>query len=351
MQIVKYQNFNKKIIENFDYDFDIDKRGLYAISITARCRSGKQVHERGGEDLRVEIDGQKFREIPPEKNVQLYNIPSSWNGTKLKGLKKTVVFISWLEKNNHKITFIPRKEAKLEDIKIEFVNTASKVEFNIEEQAEFKIQIDNTLFYYLDWLKNGGFIKLKLLLIGLLLTAVLFAVNYIVIEIDDLLNNSNMIISDAAKNSSTDKHFFINPVTKEIDAMYFDKDGDFLRLAQITYDGYPKSSLKVSSSRNGNTLGFFQKLHREGEEYDLDDDKVRQEYYDNYVALMIMNNKHGTYGTPKEVYRGDMHTSYWKWGVSGSNHVIVYYNCGTGCLYAYEINVETKEIESEYHVE
>ncbi|MFH1402202.1 MAG: hypothetical protein ABIG87_01080 [Patescibacteria group bacterium] len=136
MRIIEQENFNKTIKENFDYDFDINERGLYVISISASCRSGKQINERGGEDLRIEIDGQSFREILPKKNIQLYNVPASWNGTKLKGLKKTIIFILWLEKGKHKITFVPHKGAKIEDINIEFVENTSKIEFNSDEKAE-----------------------------------------------------------------------------------------------------------------------------------------------------------------------------------------------------------------------
>lgn len=137
MRLFKRENFNKKIKEILDYDFGVNERGLYAISITATCRSEKQIKQRGGEDLRIEIDGQNFREIPPEKNIQLFNVPSSWNGTKLKDLKKTVVFILWLEKGNHKISFIPHKGAKLEDLEIKELgqNVKHRV-FNINEQAE-----------------------------------------------------------------------------------------------------------------------------------------------------------------------------------------------------------------------
>jgi hypothetical protein len=130
------QKFNKRIQENFDYEFEVSKRGLYSISITARCCSGKQIKQRGGEDLRIEIDNQSFREIPSEKNTQLYNIPPAWNGTKLEGLKKTVVFVLWLEKGNHKITFIPNKGAFLEDLEINLIKNTSVIEFSPEEQAE-----------------------------------------------------------------------------------------------------------------------------------------------------------------------------------------------------------------------
>ncbi|MEW6610728.1 MAG: hypothetical protein AB1352_03865 [Patescibacteria group bacterium] len=61
------------------------------------------------------------------------------------------------------------------------------------------------------------------------------------------------------------------------------------------------------------------------------------------IALAIMNiPKH----TVKEVYRKSVRTSGWEW--DGTKRVIVYYNCGTGCLYAYKIDVETSKIVDEY---
>ena len=135
MQLIKQEKFNKEIKENFDYGFNIEKRGLYVIFITASCRSGDQTGEKGGEDLRVEIDGIKLREVPAVDKPQYKNIPSAWNGTKLKGLKKIVIFILWLEKENHKITFVPYKGARLENIKIKLIENTSKIKFNLEEQA------------------------------------------------------------------------------------------------------------------------------------------------------------------------------------------------------------------------
>lgn len=594
MEFITYQNFNKSITENFDHNFIINKRGLYAVSITASCRSGKQTSQRGGEDLRIEIDGKKLREIPAKDKPQYKDILTTWNGTDLKGLKKTVIFILWLEKGNHKITFAPYRKAKIENIKIDFVKDTSKIEFSLEKQAEdgdrrpwhafalinlplkflsanittkwrlkdsddvkliidnkiqknkfsifhrnwlwsgsifkkffqketqekniktdlsqgihyiefwadrmpvlhnveldfgeaikikriptkddpewtgnfyddteqiilsraifgearslsdkgkaavgwtiknrvedlsrwsnnyhdvilekkqysvfnetdknlpfvknpfqdktqidewfkcyeiagkvmqgeikdltnganhyfsnfiptpdwakskqseFKIQIGNTLFYNLDWSKNKGFIKLKPLLIGLISIAVLLTGVYVIAEIGDV--NNNIIISDVAKNMPSGKRFLLNPITEEIEVIYFDKNGAFLRSAQMTTNGYSKSHFKASYSGDGDRLGFFQELHKKGEGYDKNDEKSRKEYYDNYIALMIMDGKHGAL---KEVYRGDAHTSYWEWGRDDYGHVIVYYNCGSSCLYAYKINIETKEIESEYHV-
>ena len=107
--------FPKKITDIISIPFSIDKFGLYSITIIARCQSSKQ-------DLKIEIDSLKFREIPSEDKPQYNNIPSSWNGTELKGLSKTIIFILRLNKGTHKLIFIPTEEAIIDEYKI-IVNT------------------------------------------------------------------------------------------------------------------------------------------------------------------------------------------------------------------------------------
>ena len=85
---------NKKITGRFDYHFYVSETGWHAISISARCKSGEQIQKRGGEDLRVEIDGRTFREIPALSKSQYQNIPVSWNGAKLQGAKQTVISVA-----------------------------------------------------------------------------------------------------------------------------------------------------------------------------------------------------------------------------------------------------------------
>jgi hypothetical protein len=101
----------KKIKEPLDYGFSTPEDGVYAIYIEASCASGKILGFFGGEDLRVEIDDIKFREIPAEKRSQYFNIPPAWNGAELEGKIKTVVFVLKLNKGKHNIKFIPKKGA------------------------------------------------------------------------------------------------------------------------------------------------------------------------------------------------------------------------------------------------
>lgn len=128
---------NKQIKnECFTHKVKIKKAGLCAIFISARCKSKKQINSNIDEDLRVEINGLEFREIPPVKNKQLFNIPSAFNGSRLKGLKKTVVFLSILNKGEHAVNLIPRNSAFVEEIKVKELSGQQEVKLEINEQAE-----------------------------------------------------------------------------------------------------------------------------------------------------------------------------------------------------------------------
>ena len=140
LKLIKQENFNYQISEKFDWSFFVEKEGLYAIEISAKCRSAKQIGKgKDDEDLRIEINGAKFREIPSEKRPQYLDIPCAWNGAKLKNLKKTIFFLTWLEKKdkNSIISFIPDQGAYLEEIKVYQVeNPEQEIEFTPEIQAE-----------------------------------------------------------------------------------------------------------------------------------------------------------------------------------------------------------------------
>ena len=84
----------------------------------------------------MEINGLHFREIPPEKRKQLFNIPSAFNGSKLKGLKKTVVFFTVLTKGKNVVSLIPKGSAFIEDIKIQEFGKGQEIALGVNEQAE-----------------------------------------------------------------------------------------------------------------------------------------------------------------------------------------------------------------------
>ena len=97
----------------------------------------------------------------------------------------------------------------------------------------------------------------------------------------------------------------------------------------VTYHGKEISYTKYSSGKD--KIGFYYESSNYGTAEDL-----------SLVIFDIPTR------TMKEVYKGSYRTSFWEW--NGEYHVIVYYGCGTQCLYAYKINIETGQRESEYHV-
>jgi len=126
----------KKITAPYTHSFRIKKSGLVAIFISARCKSKQQIKSNIDEDLRVEINGASFRELQPEKYIQQYNIPASFNGSKLKGLKKTVVFFAILKKGENEISLIPKTSAFVESIEIQEMEDQKNISLTINEQAE-----------------------------------------------------------------------------------------------------------------------------------------------------------------------------------------------------------------------
>lgn len=207
-----------------------------------------------------------------------------------------------------------------------------------DKRAQFKIQIGNTKFYNLRKTAKESFAKLIFILIIAFILTVIFSV---------FLENKTARKQEAKKEEDIKtekfKYFFINPKSEEASVIYLDENGEFLRFAQLTNDGYPKSNLEVFS--DGEMFGYYKLLHKKGENYNLNDEKISEDYYANYIALMIMKN--GSVN-PIEVYRGDVHTSNWEWG--DNKHVVVYYGCGTECLYAYKINIDNGKVESGHHV-
>ena len=120
-----------KISQVTDIPFFVEREGLFCVTVTARC--GK------GEDLRVEFDGLRLREIPSKDKPQYNNIPPAWNGAELKGSTKTVVFILRLNKGEHLLYFIPSGNGSAEIVQkpdIWLVDDRDRVQLDLNSQAE-----------------------------------------------------------------------------------------------------------------------------------------------------------------------------------------------------------------------
>ena len=196
-----------------------------------------------------------------------------------------------------------------------------------DKKAHFKIKIDNTLFYDITGNNPGGFIKLfSFILLIAVMAAGLLMFQQLKTEVK---------AQDAAQNIQY-REYFINPKTEEINVLYLNEQGGIIGSKQLTSDQYKKSHLEIFYDNK--MLGYFQDINKD----DGTKPAEKDEYYKNYVKLMI---KQGENETAYEVYRGDVHTSSWEW--RDNKHVIVYYGCGTHCLYYYVININTKQTEDE----
>lgn len=199
--------------------------------------------------------------------------------------------------------------------------------------AEFKIKIGNTLFYDLKKNTSGGFVNIKkAILVFIVVISVGLGCLYLAVKINNKLDCAPKL--SRAHVAEHYKHFFINPKTDEIEVAYFDKDGNFLEMRQITHDGYPKYNL--DDFYGTETFGYFQDLHKRSEPLS----ESEQEYYKNYVSLFIKDNE---YAEPREIYRGDVRTSSWEW-LSNKN-VRVYVSAGSGVRVYRDIDIEINNTE------
>ena len=185
------------------------------------------------------------------------------------------------------------------------------------------------------------FIKIKYLLIFLSL-ACLALVGYLLAKNTIFIKDSRSLYNYEIEEKFY--HLYINPITNEIEKIMFQENGKVSDIEQVTNNGYLKSNLELYANE-GPAFGYYQHLHRLGENFDDNNNEERDRYYDNYIALMRDKND-GL--APFAVYRGNVHTSFWEW--EDSEHVKVYLGCGTHCLYYYLINIDDLKIKEEGHV-
>ena len=108
--------------------FLVNDNCLYAITITVNCQRSQ--------DLRVEIDGRSFRELPPEKYAQKFNIPPAFNGSSLKDKAQTNIFLLNLVGGQHELKFISQNNVKVTSWKIQKIDDPTQVAFNLNLSAQ-----------------------------------------------------------------------------------------------------------------------------------------------------------------------------------------------------------------------
>ncbi len=122
------EQFPKRVINNESIDFSVERFGLYCLSLTARCKANEKLH--------LQIDDLVLREIPPIKNAQYDTIPPAWNGTELKGLEKTVIFILAFEQGKHTLKFVTETGAEVEKCELRPISNFQNIQFDFSNPAE-----------------------------------------------------------------------------------------------------------------------------------------------------------------------------------------------------------------------
>lgn len=120
MKQIKKEIINKKIEEEFIYDFNISKSGLYLIEIIASAKSWWQklvkFESFQDDDLFVRLDEIDFPKLSGKKG--LFNGEAAWNGNNLGGLSKTNLIVTELDKGNHVLKFYPHHSPNLVSINV-----------------------------------------------------------------------------------------------------------------------------------------------------------------------------------------------------------------------------------------
>lgn len=226
-----------------------------------------------------------------------------------------------------------------------FSNYIDYPEWTKSKNAEFKIRVDNTLFYDL---KPGGFIN-PVAAISILIALLILVGLYSAIKISNSCASKDKLLKkyeadqyrycpDNKKNSSNccgeyimDKLEIYVLNNNKITRFFTDNNEivrqDDLGTNKLTNDGHEKSHLKVSPDNS--KLGYYVFLNS------LNGSNKKTDYK-NYTALEIID----TDGKNKlEVYKGSYHTSDWDW--LNNDEIIIYYGCGTECMAGFITDVNT----------
>lgn len=140
LDLIKKEDINRKIKKEFDYTFEVEQSGIYAIIVSARAKSWFQNIRKfisffSDDNLALKINGTGFPKLSGERGN--FDGEASWNGNKLKGLRQTNLFVVYLEKREQNLRFISKGSPTLESIEI-FRVSRNKIfidpsKYNIED--------------------------------------------------------------------------------------------------------------------------------------------------------------------------------------------------------------------------
>jgi len=117
-------------------NFEVDNSGWYAISVSARVKSEKQrgAEATDDEDLRIEIDGQKFPKL--DNSERYLDSPTAFSGGQQKSTLKIVYFIIYLKGGKHNLSFIADEGAQIEKVEIDILSIFPEISLDLNLKAE-----------------------------------------------------------------------------------------------------------------------------------------------------------------------------------------------------------------------
>ncbi len=144
MNLIEEREINQNIIEKFDYKFQIFQAGFYLVEIKARAKSWfqntlKLISFLKDDDLAVKIDDWDFLKLSKKRG--LFDSEVAWNGNRLKNLQQINIFSIYLEKGEHRLSFLADQSPYLETIKIYQVQNEKEIIF--EPGKEYQIEDGN----------------------------------------------------------------------------------------------------------------------------------------------------------------------------------------------------------------
>src|SRR3989344_5978272 len=132
----KIVQVDKTIVTPYYERFGVQKSGLVAISMVARCKSRTQAGKKIDENLRIELNQLAFRENPLRTRNQFFDTPAAFNGSLLKNKEKTVVLLTLLDAGTHTLGLIPKQGAYIKKIIVEELSGTANPFFEIDSQPE-----------------------------------------------------------------------------------------------------------------------------------------------------------------------------------------------------------------------
>ncbi|MCX6800126.1 MAG: hypothetical protein NT091_03200, partial [Candidatus Falkowbacteria bacterium] len=123
MHQIRKEVLNLVVAESFDFPFEIDKEGLYALEITASAKGWwhnlinfKFFSFYSDDNLIVKLDEIEFPKLNGKRD--LFDGEASWNGNDLNGLAKTNLIVAHLGQGQHSLHFFAKKNPLLKSITI-----------------------------------------------------------------------------------------------------------------------------------------------------------------------------------------------------------------------------------------